>query len=84
MTLDQFYVTEYSPGYLPDSDDPALFDDYRDAVDYANELADELEDDGYITDRGWASSDNLYAIHATDPDSIGGRDRIISIERTWE
>ncbi len=54
-------VVENTPGYLPDSE-PADFTEYADAVSYANELADQLEEDGYECDRSWASSGNYYAI----------------------
>lgn len=74
-----FFVHESTPGYLPDADEPAFFEEYADAVAYANELADELEADGYTTDRGWASSGNYYAVKATrDADDLG---RFIAVER---
>lgn len=57
-------VVENTPGYLPESE-PADFAEYVDAVAYANELADELEEDGYTCDRSWASRDNFYAINCT-------------------
>lgn len=51
-------VIENTPGYMPDAD----FEEYSEAVEYANELADALETQGYKCDRSWASSGNYYAI----------------------
>jgi hypothetical protein len=65
-----YLVIESTPGYLPESDDPAEFAEYADAVAYANELADELEAQGYTADRSWASRDNYYAIHAERSDTV--------------
>jgi hypothetical protein len=65
-----YIVIENTPGYMPDSDDPFVTDDYSAAVAYANELADQLEDDGYDCDRSWASSGNYYAIHCTRSDTV--------------
>jgi hypothetical protein len=73
-----YLVIENTPGYLPDSD-PAEFTEYADAVAYANELADELEDQGFTTDRSWASRDNYYAISATDPNKTHDLGRTIEI-----
>lgn len=64
-----YLVIENTPGYLPDVE-PAEFEDYADAVAYANELADELEEQGYKADRSWASRDNSYAIHAERSDTV--------------
>jgi hypothetical protein len=77
-----YIVIENTPGYLPDSDDPAEFEDYADAVAYANELADELEEEGYSTDRSWASQDNLYAVSATrdDPHDLGRWIEVVNAE----
>jgi hypothetical protein len=73
-----FIVIENTPGYLPESE-PVEFETYDAAVAYAHELADELEEQGYRTDRGWASSANLLAIGA----ARDGRDlgRFIAVER---
>jgi len=65
-----YLVIESTPGYLPDTDEPAEFDNYAEAVAYANELADELEVEGYVADRSWASRDNYYAIHAERSDMV--------------
>jgi hypothetical protein len=64
-----FVVIESTPGYLPETE-PVDFEDYSEAVSYLNELADELEEQGYETDRSWASSDNLAAVHATRTDTV--------------
>ncbi len=63
-----FIVIENTPGYLPDADEPAEFESYSEGVAYANELADELEEQGYTCDRSWASSQNTYAIHCARPE----------------
>ena len=65
-----FVVIENTPGYLPDDLEPAEFETYTEAVAHANELADELEEQGYTTDRSWASRDNSYAIHAERSDTV--------------
>jgi hypothetical protein len=41
------------------------FDCYADAVNYANQMADELVDRGFDADRSWASRRNMYAIRCT-------------------
>ena len=65
-----FLVIENTPGYLPEADEPADFEEYVDATAYANELADELEEQGYTCDRGWASANNYLAIHCTRSDTV--------------
>lgn len=62
-----FVVIENTPGHMPDADEPGGFEEYSDAVAYANELADELEEQGYECDRDWASSGNYYAIKCQLP-----------------
>jgi hypothetical protein len=56
-------------GYWVDVDDGEIEffneDEYTQATDLADELADELEEKGWSTDRSWASSTNHYAIKAT-------------------
>ena len=69
MTTETYIVIENTPGYLPDSES-ADFDNYADACEYANQLADELEEQGYATDRSWASGTNHYAIMATRGDTV--------------
>lgn len=77
----QFVVIESTPGYMPEADDPAIFDTYAEAVAYANELADELEEQGYETDRSWASSGNYYAIKAERSDTVApDLGRFIAVE----
>jgi hypothetical protein len=56
-----YLVIESTPGYLPESDDPAEFAEYADAV---------AEAQGYTADRSWASRDNYYAIHAERSDTV--------------
>ena len=73
-----YLVIENTPGYMPD-DESAEFDEYADAVDYANALADELEDNGYEVDRSWASRDNSFAINATTPAKIHDLGRTIEV-----
>jgi hypothetical protein len=76
-----YIVIESTPGYMPEDNDPATFEEYADAVAYANELADELEDQGYTTDRGWASSGNYYAIKAERDDTVApDLGRFIAVE----
>lgn len=76
-----FVVIESTPGYMADDDDPAVFDEYTDAVAHANTLADQLEEQGYTTDRGWASADNYYAIKAVRDDTVApDLGRIIAVE----
>jgi len=76
-----YLVIESTPGYLPDNDNDEVFTEYSEAVAYANELADELEDQGYTTDRSWASRDNSYAISAETTDKIHDLGRIIEVVR---
>lgn len=76
-----YIVIESTPGYMPDADEPATFEEYADAVEYVNELADELESQGYSTDRGYASADNLYAVYATRGDTVApDLGRFIAVE----
>jgi hypothetical protein len=48
-------------------EEPELFPDYGDACAALNRWADDLQAAGWHVDRGWASRDNLYAVHATAP-----------------
>jgi hypothetical protein len=76
-----FMVIESTPGYMPDADEPATFEDYNDAVKYANELADELEDDGFVCDRSYASSGNYFAVYCTRTDTVApDLGRFIAVE----
>ena len=74
-----FLVIENTPGYLPDADEPAEFDTYAEGVAYANELADELEEQGYECDRSWASSQNTYCISCTTSEKIHDLGRVIEV-----
>jgi hypothetical protein len=79
---DSWIVVESTPGYMPESGEPAEFTEYAEAVAYANELADELEEQGYSTDRGWASSGNYFAIKAERSDTVApDLGRLIAVER---
>ena len=48
-------------------EEPELFADYGDACATLNRWADDLQAAGWHVNRGWASRDNLYAVHATAP-----------------
>jgi hypothetical protein len=76
-----FYVVENTPGYMPDADEPADFEEYSEAVAYANELADELEEQGFVCDRSYASSGNYYAIYCVETEGIARLGRYIAVER---
>ena len=69
-----YVVVENTPGYLPESDDPLVTDDYQAAVAHAHELADELEGDGYTCDRSWASADNYLCIRCVRTECQGHPD----------
>ena len=42
--MSNYIVTENTPGYLPDDDEPAVFDSFADALAYAAERAAECAD----------------------------------------
>jgi hypothetical protein len=48
-------------------EEPENFAAYGDACAALNRWADDLQAKGWHVDRGWASRDNLYAVHATAP-----------------
>lgn len=77
-----YVVIENTPGYLPEDDDPARFDDYDDAVAYLNERAAEFEevDDGFTVEYGIASSDNLAAVLVYDDNKTHDLGRVIAIQ----
>jgi hypothetical protein len=82
--VDRFVVVEFTPGYLPDEDEPAEFDDYSAAVEYLNERAAEYADDpdaSYRVEYGIASSDNLAAAVVHDDEKMHDLGRIIEIVR---
>lgn len=79
-----YVVIESTPGYMPEDCEPFETTEYSEAVAHANELADELEEQGYECDRSWASSGNYYAIKCARPDgSMVAPDlgRFIAVER---
>lgn len=77
-----FVVIEYTPGYMPDEDDPAVFEEYAAAVMYMNEKASEFEevDDGFRVVYGAASSDNLAAVLVYDDNKTHDLGRVIAIQ----
>lgn len=68
--MSTYAVIENTPGYPPNTNEPADFETYAEAVAYANARADELEDQGYGCDRSWASSQNTYAIYCERSDTV--------------
>lgn len=44
--IDRFVAIESTPGYMPEDSEPFETEDYSEAVAYANELADGLEEQG--------------------------------------
>jgi len=42
-----YTVIEYTPGYLPEDDDPPVFDQYAQALNYLMEERKRIEDDGW-------------------------------------
>lgn len=42
-----YMVIEYTPGYLPEDDDPPVFDEYEEARNYLMEERKRIEDDGW-------------------------------------
>jgi hypothetical protein len=80
--ITRYVVIESTPGYMPEDCDPLVTEDYAEAVAYANELADELEEQGYACDRSWASSNNFYAIKCELPRGTVAPDlgRYIAVE----
>ncbi len=77
-----YVVIENTPGYLPEDDDPATFEEYANAVEYLNERVKEYVDDpdGNFTSEPWASSDNYAAAMITDHDKMHDLGRYIGIE----
>jgi hypothetical protein len=51
-----------------DGIEPEEFESYEAAVAYANQLADDLQADGWETDRSWASRRNMFAVRCTKDD----------------
>lgn len=85
---EQWIVIENTPGYMPDDDDPPIFDDYADAVSYLNERCAEYadiigEDDitpQYRVEYGWASSGNYAAAMIWDDSRTHDLGRYIGVE----
>ncbi len=78
-----YVVIENTPGYMPEDDDPATFEDYADAVAYLNERAAEYADDpdgNYRVEFGWASSGNYAAVMVWDDDRTHDLGRYIGVE----
>ena len=81
--MQRYVVIENTPGYMPEDCEPFVSSDYQECVrvmremadSYADDLRDELEDEGYAVevDHGYASSSNLAAAAVTDdrPHSLG-------------
>jgi hypothetical protein len=79
-----YVVIENTPGYMPEDDDPPIFEDYADAVAYLKERVEEYLDlnaDGaqYRVEEGWASQDNLSAVVIHDDSKIHDLGRWIQI-----
>jgi hypothetical protein len=80
--MSTYTVIENTPGYLPEDEDPATFEDYAEAVAYLNERAAEYADDpdgSYRVEYGWASSDNLAAVMVWDDSKTHDLGRYIEI-----
>jgi hypothetical protein len=81
-----FIVIENTPGYMPDDDDPATFEDYDDAVAYMNERAESLAE--FIAEGegkpeisvGWASPNNYAAVMVYDHARAHDLGRYIGVE----
>jgi len=85
--IEQWTVIENTPGFMPDDDDPPIFDDYSDAVAYLNERCAEYVEDpdsNYTVDYGHASSGNYSAAMIYDLDKMHDLGRWIAVERIEE
>jgi hypothetical protein len=81
--MTRYLVIENTPGYLPDADEPAEFEEYADAVTYLNERAAEYADDpdaNYRVEYGWSSDDNLAAVMIRDNDKTHDLGRWLAVE----
>ena len=77
-----YVVIEYTPGYMPEDDDPFTTDDYAEAVMKLNEAADGYREDpdgNFTVTYGLASRDNLAAVLVTDNDKSHDLGRVIEI-----
>lgn len=63
-----FYVTESTPGYLPETEDPPQFDTEEEAKAYALEQAQEYVDDKIDGDVEAEGMPQLY--HISDEESL--------------
>ena len=87
-----FTVIENTPGYMPDSDDPATFDSYAEAVEYLNaeveRYVEELHESGYPTPciNPGASSGNYAAswVGNGEPNDLGRWFAVELVEFTEE
>ena len=85
MTFATFVVVENTPGYLPENDDPASFETFAEAEDYAGALADGYRDTfGLTHDDGsidvTRESETLWRItRPSDPHDLG---RVVEILET--
>lgn len=78
-----YVVIENTPGYLPEEDDPACFEDYANAVSYMNELAAEYaEDSRFRVEYGYASEDNYAALMIYDDSKMYDLGRSIAV--VWD
>jgi hypothetical protein len=79
-------VIENTPGYLPEDDDPPVFDSYAEAVSYLNERVAEYVDDpdGEFTAEPAASSGNYAAAVIHDHSRQHDLGRWIAVERVEE
>lgn len=71
-----YVVIENTPGYLPDDDDPATFDDWRDALRYMVTLVRESRDfsiEGGADIVGWVDRDDgcAYLTDEGRPHDLG-------------
>ncbi len=81
--MTQYTVIENTPGYLPDDEDPPIFDEYADAVEYLNDRCKEYEDDEsgvFTVEYGLASSGNYAAAAISDSSKMHDLGRWIAVE----
>lgn len=78
--MPQYMVIENTPGYLPENDDPATFDNYEDAAEAAIEQALRYKDDpdGKFTIQMYYHPDDFH-ITIEDHDKTYDLGRVITI-----
>jgi hypothetical protein len=78
--MPRYVVIENTPGYMPDDDDPATFDDYKEACEYVRELVERLMD--HISEGGGEPAATFGEDHAFVTDMSREHDlgRSISVE----